>query len=62
MHDVMETCDLGIPYLGLTLGLGLGLPSVLRQSAGRLDPNHWRHGDIIIYEVSINKSGKTFMT
>ena len=23
MNDVIETCDLGIPYLGLGLGLGI---------------------------------------
>ena len=30
MHDVRETCDLGIPYLGLGLALGLGIRSRVR--------------------------------
>ena len=28
--DAMETCDLGIPYLGVGLGLGLGIRSRVR--------------------------------
>ena len=28
--DAMETCDLGIPYLGVGLGLGLGTRSMVR--------------------------------
>ena len=31
MHDVMETCDLDIPYLGV--GLGFGIRSRVRARA-----------------------------
>ena len=30
MHDVMGTCDLGIPYLRLGVGLGLQIRSRAR--------------------------------
>ena len=34
MHDVMETCYLGVPNLGLELGLGLGLGLGIRSGSG----------------------------
>ena len=41
--DAMETCDLGIPYLGMVLGFGLGIRSRvrvrLRVRLGNPNPN-----------------------